>query len=163
MPEQSGDAPLTGDYELVAIPVRYLPHVAQLLADLQASERPAPALRTRPTPDTTTAPWPLDDLRQLIGERSDTGRTVVAVMDALAARPRTPMTVPELAAVTGIPRERIVGALAGLTRLLKAHFDFPRLGLPFHKVIRLADGRRKEACYILPEEHAVRWRQARRP
>ncbi|WP_432050161.1 hypothetical protein [Verrucosispora sp. NA02020] len=148
---------------LVAVPLAYVPHVARLLAELDAGQRSGPP-RTRidSPPGPPVADWTVEDLRRLSRGRSATHRTVAAVLDALAAAPDRLFTVRDLAQATGRPRKKIVGAMAGLTRLLKAHYDYAGRGLPFARV----DGRPeapRELCYTVDARRAACWREARSP
>ncbi|RKN50342.1 hypothetical protein D7223_00560 [Micromonospora endolithica] len=160
-------APATVDQDsdvvMVAVPVAYVAHVARLLAELDAEAKPRPVPRgpLRPKEQPPARPWPVEDLRRLSTGRSLTHRTVIQVLDALARRPGELLSSPELAAEAGTTRDKIVGAFAGLTRLLKAHYDFPALGLPFTRVAGGPEGRPPEMFYRLDEEQAMRWRQAR--
>ncbi|MDG4797853.1 hypothetical protein [Micromonospora sp. WMMD1082] len=149
---------------LVAVPLAYIPHVARLLADLDARQRvgPAPRRRAEPGPRPPTTDWTVEDLRRLSRGRSATHRTVTAVLDALAAEPERLFTVGDLAQVTGRPRKKIIGALAGLTRLLKAHYDYAGRGLPFARLAGRPEAPR-ELCYTMDPERAARWRKARPP
>ncbi|QOC91944.1 hypothetical protein [Micromonospora craniellae] len=148
---------------LVAVPLAYVPHVARLLAELDAGQRSSPPrARVEPTPGPPAADWTVEDLRRLSQGRSATHRTVAAVLDALAAAPDRMFTVQDLAQATGRPRKKIVGAMAGLTRLLKAHYDYAGRGLPFARV----DGRPeapRELCYTVDARRAACWREARSP
>ncbi|MEV6814256.1 hypothetical protein [Micromonospora sp. NPDC051296] len=147
---------------LVAVPLAYIPHVARLLADLDARQRVAPVPRRRSEPERRppTTDWTVEDLRRLSQGRSATHRTVAAVLDALAAEPERLFTVPDLAQATGRPRKKIIGAMAGLTRLLKAHYDYAGRGLPFARVAGRPEGPR-ELCYTVDARRAAHWREAR--
>ncbi|MFI7078425.1 hypothetical protein ACIBO1_14150 [Micromonospora sp. NPDC049903] len=148
---------------LVAVPLAYVSQVARLLAELDAGQRAGPPrARVEPPPGPPTADWTVEDLRRLSRGRSATHRTVAAVLDALAADPDRLFTVRDLAQATGRPRKKIVGAMAGLTRLLKAHYDYAGRGLPFARL----DGRPeapRELCYSVDARRAARWREARAP
>lgn len=164
MPERALPTFGTGeDVVLVAVPVAYVPHVARLLAELDGQARPrrVPRLRAAPKPEHQGTHWPVEDLRRLSKGRSATHRTVLAVLDTLAQHPGTLFGSDELAQAAGTTRGKIIGALAGLTRLLKAHYDFATLGLPFTRVVGRPDGDPKEIYYSIDEEQASRWRQAR--
>ncbi|MFI7491391.1 hypothetical protein ACIBXA_23690 [Micromonospora echinaurantiaca] len=151
------------DVVLVAVPVAYVPHVARLIAELDAQTRPRPVprLRSTPKPEHQGTPWPVEDLRRLSKGRSAAYRTVVAVLDTLAQHPGTLFGSDELARAAGTSRSKIIGGLAGLTRLLKAHYDYATLGLPFTRVVGRPDGDPKEIYYSIDEVQAIRWRQAR--
>ncbi|WP_018788036.1 hypothetical protein [Micromonospora sp. CNB394] len=151
------------DVVLVAVPVAYVPHVARLLAGLDAESKPRPAPRgpLRPRTEPQATPWPVEELRRLSNGRSLTHRTVVRVLDALARRPGELLSGQELAGAAGTTREKLVGAFAGLTRLLKAHYDFPSLGMPFTRVPGGPEGRPPEMYYRIDDEQARRWRRAR--
>ncbi|RIV37666.1 hypothetical protein D2L64_15610 [Micromonospora radicis] len=145
---------------LVAVPLAYVPQVARLLADLDARQRIPPVPRHRPAPERRVTDWTVDELRRLGQGRSATHRTVAVVLDALAAEPGRQFTVRELSQVTGRPRQKIIGAMAGLTRLLKAHHDYAGRGLPFERVAGRSEAPR-ELAYRLDAERAARWREAR--
>ncbi|MCZ7423235.1 hypothetical protein O7605_27390 [Verrucosispora sp. WMMA2121] len=149
---------------LVAVPLAYVPHVARLLADLDARQRVAPVPRRRvdPVSRPPESDWTVADLRRLSQGRSATHRTVAAVLDALASEPERLFTVGELAETTGRPRKKIVGAMAGLTRLLKAHYDYAGRGFPFDRVPGRPEAPR-ELCYTMDRARAARWREARLP
>ncbi|MFB9849904.1 hypothetical protein ACFFMR_05850 [Micromonospora andamanensis] len=146
---------------LVAVPLAYIPHVARLLADLDARQRvgPVPRRRADPAPGPAESDWTVEDLRRLSQGRSATHRTVCAVLDALAAEPERLFTVGELAEATGRPRKKIIGAMAGLTRLLKAHYDYAGRGFPFDRVPGRPEAPR-ELCYTMDRVRAARWREA---
>ncbi|WBB57534.1 hypothetical protein [Verrucosispora sp. WMMD573] len=147
---------------LVAVPLAYVPHVARLLADLDARHRvgPVPRRRADPMPRPAESDWTVEDLRRLSQGRSATHRTVAAVLDALAAEPERLFTVGDLAEATGRPRKKIIGAMAGLTRLLKAHYDYAGRGFPFDRVPGRPEAPR-ELCYTMDRVRAARWREAR--
>ncbi|MBQ1024842.1 hypothetical protein [Micromonospora sp. C95] len=147
---------------LVAVPLAYVPHVARLLADLDARQRmaPVPRRRVNPVSRPPESEWTVEDLRQLSQGPSATHRTVAAVLDALAAEPERLFTVGDLAEVTGRPRKKIIGAMAGLTRLLKAHYDYAGRGFPFDRVPGRPEAPR-ELCYTMDRVRAGRWREAR--
>ncbi|RUL92352.1 hypothetical protein [Verrucosispora sp. FIM060022] len=149
---------------LVAVPVAHLPHVARLLADLDARQRSAPLPRHRstPRPDAPTQGWTVDELRRLSRGTSATHRTVAALLDALSAEPGRGFTVEELSQRTGRPRQKIIGAMAGLTRLLKAHHDYAGRGLPFDRSPGRPEAPR-ELCYSVDRDRAADWREARLP
>ncbi|MEU0077657.1 hypothetical protein ABZY58_07070 [Micromonospora tulbaghiae] len=161
--EARSSAERDSDVVLVAVPVAYVPHVARLLAELDAESKPRPAPRgpLRPRAEPQAIPWPVGELRRLSNGRSLTHRTVVQVLDALARRPGELLSGQELAGAAGTTREKLVGAFAGLTRLLKAHYDFSSLGLPFTRVPGGPEGRPPEMYYRIDEEQARRWRRAR--
>ncbi|MBX7267144.1 hypothetical protein KIF24_14745 [Micromonospora sp. Llam7] len=146
---------------LVAVPLAYIPHVARLLADLDARRRvgQVPRRRVEPVPP-SPANWTVEALRRLSQGCSVTHRTVTAVLDALAAEPGRLFTVHDLAQATGRHRKKIVGALAGLTRLLKAHYDYAGRGLPFDRVAGRPEAPR-ELRYTIDAVRAARWREAR--
>lgn len=146
---------------LVAVPLAYMPHVARLLADLDARQRIAPVPRRRSAPVPATQGWTVDELRRLSQGGSATHRTVAAMLDALAAEPGRQFTVQELSQATGRPRPKIVGAMAGLTRLLKAHHDYAGRGLPFDRSPGRPEAPR-ELCYSVDQHRAADWRTARR-
>ncbi|MFV2100951.1 hypothetical protein [Micromonospora sp. LOL_024] len=146
---------------LVAVPLAYVPQVARLLADLDARQWVEPVPRRRaalraghPTP---AAQWGVEDLRRLSQGGRATYRTVTVV---LAAEPDRLFTVPDLAQATGRPRKKIVGAMAGLTRLLKAYYDYAGRGLPFVRVAGRPEAPR-ELCYTMDRTRSERWREAR--
>ncbi|MEV6694652.1 hypothetical protein AB0M35_24580 [Micromonospora sp. NPDC051196] len=147
---------------LVAVPLAYMPHVARLLADLDARQRTAPVPRGRSTsvPDAPASDWTVDELRRLSLGASATHRTVAAMLDALAAEPGRQFTVQELSQTTGRPRQKIIGAMAGLTRLLKAHHDYAGRGLPFDRTPGRPEAPR-ELCYSVDRHRAADWRTAR--
>lgn len=146
---------------LVAVPLAYMPYVARLLADLDARQRIAPVPRRRSAPVPATQGWTVDELRRLSLGGSATHRTVAAMLDALAAEPGRQFTVQELSQATGRPRQKIVGAMAGLTRLLKAHHDYAGRGLPFDRSPGRPEAPR-ELCYSVDQHRAADWRTARR-
>ncbi|TCC00682.1 hypothetical protein E0H26_01470 [Micromonospora zingiberis] len=147
---------------LLAVPLAYVPHVARLLADLDARQRitPVPRRRPRPVPDVPVRDWTVDELRRLSQGASATHRTVAAMLDALAAEPGRQFTVQELSQAIGRPRQKIIGAMAGLTRLLKAHHDYAGRGLPFDRVPGRPEAPR-ELCYRVDQHRADCWRRAR--
>lgn len=160
--EQS--SPHDPDVVLVAVPVAYVPHVARLLAELDAQQplRPVPRHRTRRPQQSPQGLWPVEELRRLSVGGSDTHHTIVAVLDALSARPDALFTLEELAAATGVPQAKVTGAFAGLSRLIRAHFDFDRYGLPFTKVTGVPGGQAKQVHYSVDQQQAGQWRLARR-
>ncbi|MFG2062192.1 hypothetical protein ACGFIK_12310 [Micromonospora sp. NPDC048871] len=148
---------------LVAVPVAYLPQVTRLLTDLEARRRHGSVSRRRPPagPEAPAEGWTVEDLRRFSLGRSATHRTVAAMLDALAAEPGRQFTVEELSRRTGLPRQKIVGAMAGLTRVLKIHHDYPRRGLPFDRVPGRPEAPR-ERCYRVDPDRAADWHAARR-
>ncbi|MFI6162962.1 hypothetical protein ACIA59_23805 [Micromonospora haikouensis] len=155
---------------LVAIPRAHLSRLAALLAELDAEivEPGRVASRTvaPPVPAAELSPplpqdWPVEDLRRFAAGRSASHRTIVAVLDVLATEPDRPFAMAELTQRTGLTRSKIVGALAGLTRLVKAHYDYARFGLPLTRIIEQPEGTPKVFSYTLSARQALRWRDAR--
>ncbi|SCL13969.1 IclR helix-turn-helix domain [Micromonospora nigra] len=160
------------DVLLVAVPTAYVPDVVRLLAELEAERRPVPAPessrppraaapRHGPRPQHRGGQWPVEQLRRFSRGRSSTHRTVIAVLDTLAADPGRAFTLTELAAATGMPREKLVGAFAGLTRLLKAHFEYERHGLPFARITGRPDGSPNDVSYLVTKKQAASWQRVR--
>lgn len=151
------------DVLLVAVPTAYVPDVVRLLAELESERRTVAAPRQRhgPKPQHRGSPWPVEQLRRFSRGRSSTHRTVIAVLDTLAASPGSAFTLTELVAATGMPREKLVGAFAGLTRLLKAHFEYERYGLPFARITGHPDGRPTDVSYLVTKKQAASWQRVR--
>ncbi|MFY1634473.1 hypothetical protein ACN27F_14540 [Solwaraspora sp. WMMB335] len=146
----------------LAVPAEYVDHIARLIEELDRSARPIakPQRRSR---SVARAPkeWPVEELRRFAQGRSRTHQTVFAILDLLATRPDETMAVGDLAAELGSPVDKVIGALGGLTRIVKAYHDYPKWGLPLQRVPRPEPGRSAVVSYRINAEQARRWRLVR--
>ncbi|WFE22116.1 hypothetical protein O7621_01705 [Solwaraspora sp. WMMD937] len=147
----------------LAVPAEYVSHIARLIEELDQRPRPIPkpARRARSTARAAKE-WPVEELRRFAQGRSRTHQTVFAILDLLAEHPGETMSVGDLAARLGSPVDKVIGALGGLTRIVKAYHDYPRWGLPLQRMARTGSGRSGAVGYQLPAEQARRWRLVRR-
>lgn len=155
------------DEELVslAIPAQYVEQVARLIARLEAEEKqrrtPAepehPGRGRRPATQLSGA-WTSTDLQRLIAGRGATHQTVFQILDVLAERPDEHLSTAQVCDAIGEPKDRIKGAMAGLTRVVKAHFAYDKLGLPLNREV-IPETR--QVFYWLTMDQAVRWQAAR--
>ena len=119
----------------LAVPVEYLGHIARLIEELERRPRPLPPppRRSRGGGGEQRTEWPLRELRRFAQGRSRTHQTVAAILDLLADRPGRWMPVGEIATALGSPVEKVIGALGGLTRVVKANHDYAAYGLPLQR------------------------------
>ncbi|WP_147252671.1 hypothetical protein [Micromonospora endolithica] len=146
----------------IAVPVEYVGHIARLIEDLDRVARPLPrpSQRTRGAA-VTGREWPVRELRRFAQGRSRTHQTVAAILDLLAVRPGQRLPVGDIAAELGMSVEKVIGALGGLTRIVKAYHDYPTYGLPLQRITDSAGGRSAVVSYALSAEQARRWRIVR--
>lgn len=146
----------------VMVPAEYVPHVARLIAELDSKRGAlAPPDRHSLAPKQHVADWPVEELRRLSAGRSRSLQTVLPVLDYLAEQPEVFHRVPDIVAALGLPPERITGAMAGLTRIVKAHHDFAAWGLPVHRRLTREPGSTQMVSYSMSTVQADRWRQVR--
>ncbi|BCJ69097.1 hypothetical protein [Polymorphospora rubra] len=160
----SGQAGLrSADLVHLAVPAEYVNHIVRLIEDLDQRNRPLPppAPRPRPAGPRHDREWPVEELRRFAQGRSRTHETVVAILDLLSDLPDQRLRVAEIAARLGSPADKIIGAMAGLTRIVKAYHDYPALGLPLRRVTQPAAGRSGSVSYTVTAEQARRWKAAR--
>ncbi|KXK62221.1 hypothetical protein E1091_00765 [Micromonospora fluostatini] len=152
------------DSELVhiAVPAAYVPHVAALLAELDGwggEARPAPR-QPRPRPPEAVE-WPTPELSRFARGRSKSHDTVLRMLDLLATRPGEWFSAEEVCAAIAVPRHRLGGALAGVSRMLRSHPAYRDLGLPLNRYVPSSlDGETGTFYWVSPEQ-ARRWRQVR--
>ncbi|WP_434741872.1 hypothetical protein [Micromonospora sp. SH-82] len=146
----------------IAVPAAYVQHVAALLAELDdwgVQARPVPR-QPRPRPP-EAADWPTAELRQFARGRSKSHGTVLRMLDLLSTRPGEWFSAEEVCATIGVPRHRLGGALAGVSRMLRAHPAFRDLGLPLNRYVPSSlDGETGTFYWISPEQ-ARRWQEIR--
>ncbi|WP_422772059.1 hypothetical protein ACN28C_02855 [Plantactinospora sp. WMMC1484] len=145
------------------MPAEYVEHIARLIKDLDRRARPLapPTRRDKPVVAPHGGEWPVDELRRFAQGRSRTHETVVAVLDLLSDRPGERLPVSEIAAELGSPVGKLIGALGGLTRIVKAYHDYQQWGLPVHRTCQSAPGRATVVYYGVSAEQARRWRLVR--
>jgi hypothetical protein len=151
-----------GDLVHLAVPAEYVEHIVRLIEDLDRQERPVPpARRPRPAEIRPGAEWPAEELCRFAQGRSRTHITVIAILDLLAERPGQRLLVSDIAHELGSPLDKIIGALGGLTRIVKAYHDYPKLGLPLRRVTVPVPGRPVGVYYSVTPELARRWKDVR--
>jgi hypothetical protein len=152
------------DLVQVAVPARYVEHVAALIAELDRQARPAPPVRDL-TANRVPEPggdWPLPDLVRLAQGRTNSHRTAFAMLDFLARHPDEFFLLSQVGEAIGVPRKALIGGLSGLTKVLKSQFDYGTYGLPMSRVMDRIEDRKEELHYGLTGTQAERWRAARR-
>lgn len=146
----------------LAVPAAYVDHIVALIEDLDRRARPLPTIRRhRPVGVVPDVEWPVEELSRFAQGRSRTHVTVIAILDLLSAHPGQRFLVSDLATALGSPPDKIIGALGGLTRIVKAYHDYPRLGLPLRRVSEPVPGRPAIVRYSVDAEQAQRWRAVR--
>lgn len=147
----------------LAVPAEYVDHIARLIEELDQRPRPIPkpARRNRSAATREPKEWPIEELRRFAQGRSRTHQTVFAILDLLSGSPGETMAVGDLAAQLGSPVDKVIGALGGLTRIVKAYHDYPKWGLPLQRIARTEPGRSGAVAYRLTAEQARRWRLVR--
>lgn len=105
----------------------------------------------------------MEELRRFAQGCSRTHETVAAILDLLSGMPDQRLPVGEIAARLGSPVDKVIGALAGLTRIVKAYHDYPLLGLPLQRVTQSVPGRSATVSYSVTAEQARRWQAVRPP
>jgi len=147
----------------VAVPPRFLDHVARLLVQLEADDKSS---RLPPSPRPAHPPelagdWPISELERLIRMDAKSRSTILLVLDLLARHPEKQMTANAICDATALPIHLLKGALAGLRRLARAHFEYEKLGLPLNRHrARLPNGE-PETVYWLTGHQARQWVLAR--
>jgi hypothetical protein len=160
---RSGEALRRGD-DLVhlAVPAEYVDHIVRLIEDLDRRARPIPPVRRPRAVDVSAgAEWPVEELRRFAEGRSRTHVTVLAILDLLSDRPGQQLPVSDIAAALGSPIDKIIGALGGLTRIVKTYHDFPALGLPLRRVTQPVPGHSATVYYSVTADQARRWKDVR--
>ena len=146
----------------LAVPAEYVDHIVRLIEDLDRQQRPVrPARRPRPTDVHAAREWPVEELRRFAQGRSRTHLTVLAILDLLSDRPGQPFAVSDIATALGFPVDKIIGALGGLTRVVKTYHDYPTLGLPLRRVTQPVPGRSAGVYYSVTPGQARRWKEVR--
>lgn len=87
-----------------------------------------------------------------------THETVFQILDMLAERPDEHLSTAQICDAIGETKDKIKGAMAGLTRVVKAHFAYDQMGLPLNREV-IPETR--EVLYWLTGYQARRWRAAR--
>jgi hypothetical protein len=146
----------------IAVPAAYVQHVAALLAELEgwgAEVRPAPR-QPRPRPPATVE-WPTAELRRFARGRSKSHGTMLRMLDLLCTRPGEWFSAEEVCAAIKVPRHRLGGALAGVSRMLRSHPTYRDLGLPLNRHVPSSlDGETGTFYWVSPEQ-ARRWQEVR--
>ncbi|MFC7547264.1 hypothetical protein [Plantactinospora sp. GCM10030261] len=148
----------------LAVPAEYVDHIARLIEDLDRRPRPIP----RPAPRSQTArarhgrEWPVAELRRFANGRSRTHRTVTAILDLLSERPGHRLPVGDIAAELGSSVDKVIGAMGGLTRIVKSHHDYATYGLPLQRTSGTRPDRSAAVYYSVTPEQARRWLRVRR-
>jgi len=147
----------------LAVPYRYLGHVSALLAELENEDKQSrrPARPAKIYPPELGGDWPQAELRRFAGGRTKSHATIVRVLDLLAEQPGERMSAVSICEATGMPMNALKGAFAGLTRLVKAHFDYSELRLPVNRHTRPSSDGEGETVYWLTGKQARQWRLAR--
>lgn len=105
--------------------------------------------------------WPAEDLRRFAQTPSATSISIGKVLDVLAAAPGEYLSTTQLEDKTGVPRQNLRGAFSGLTRHVKAHYGARGWMLTYVWGPDLGPSYPAESHYILSEEQAARWIEAR--
>ncbi|MEV0326384.1 hypothetical protein AB0H63_08005 [Micromonospora echinospora] len=148
----------------IAVPVAYVRHVAALLAELDrqgGDVRPPARPPARPAPPDLAGRWSVAELRRFATGRSKSHDTVLKVLDLLAARPDEWLSAETICAEVDVSRHRFGGALAGMTRMLRAHPTFRELGMPLNRYVTGSLDDRAGTFYWMTAEQARQWQQAR--
>ena len=148
----------------IAVPAAYVDHIARLIAELDSKRRPLPPPERRPAPPKhpTTGDWPVEELQRFAQGRSRTHQTIIAVLDLLAERPDQAHLVSDIAMALRVPMDKLVGALGGLTRIVKAYHDYQVYGLPLRRTVGRSPGAETQVSLSMGVEQARRWKVARR-
>lgn len=159
----------------VHVPRRHLTAVYGFLAGLDSQPPPADV----DSPETAAADvdgvagldgddvesgevfWSVEDLRRFAETPTTTSATIGKVLDVLEKAPQTYFSTSQLEQETGVPRSNLKGALAALTRHLKAHYEARGWMFQYEWGPRLGAGHPAEGHYTISAEQAVRWREAR--
>ncbi|SCL40339.1 hypothetical protein GA0074692_5745 [Micromonospora pallida] len=148
----------------IAVPVAYVRHVAALLAELDrkgGDVRPPARPPARPAPPDLAGQWSVTELRRFAAGRSKSHSTVLKVLDLLAAHPGEWLSAEAICVEVGVSRHRFGGALAGMTRMLRAHSTFRELGMPMNRYVSGSLDDRAGTFYWLTPEQAHQWQSAR--
>ncbi|BCL14235.1 hypothetical protein [Micromonospora sagamiensis] len=148
----------------IAVPVAYVRHVAALLAELDrqgGDVRPPARPPARPAPPELAGQWSVADLRRFATGRSKSHDTVLKVLDLLAVRPGEWFSAEAICVEVGVSRHRFGGALAGMTRMLRAHPTFRELGPPMNRYVTGSLDDRAGTFYWMTSEQAGQWKLAR--
>jgi hypothetical protein len=101
------------------------------------------------------------ELRRFATGRSKSHGTVLKVLDLLAGRPGEWLSAEAICVEVGVSRHRFGGALAGMTRMLRAHPTFCELGMPMNRYVTGSLDDRAGTFYWLTPEQARQWQLAR--
>ena len=131
------------------------PSVAAIDGEDPVADESQPALNS--------GDWTADDLMLLMRDPRPSARRIHTILDVLANRPDTELSVTELAAASGLTHGELRGAFSGLPRICRSlrngvHLRPPivsRIGPSSH------EGQRQEMYYCVTASLAERWRQAR--
>ena len=144
------------DLVQLAVPRMYVAQVAQFIAELERGERPIEPVAAPEPDETPGGDWPEDLLERFAAGTTATHQTMLAVLDELSTRPGELVAAADLAAALGITGQKLAGALAGLTRLLRAHYQYQIHGLPMTRIVRYGH-HSTELLYSVSAVQAQKW------
>jgi hypothetical protein len=87
---------------------------------------------------------------------------MIAVLDLLAERPDRAHLVGDIAMTLRVPMDKVVGALGGLIRIVKAYHYYQAYGLPLCRTVGRSPGTETQVSLSMSVEQARRWKMARR-
>ena len=129
--------------------------VAAVDTEDPTSDEPRPALNS--------GDWRADDLVLLMHDPRPSAQRIGRILDVLAHRPDTELSMTELAAASGLTHGELRGAFSGLPRICRSL----RNGVPLRPPIvsRIGpsshEGQQQEMYYCITASVAEHWRQAR--
>ncbi|GAB3286956.1 hypothetical protein [Kineosporia babensis] len=144
----------------VHVPRRYLSAVYGLIAKLDSAPTDGAQAEAEDT-EAEEVTWPVEDLRRFAETPTATSVTIGKVLDVLAAKPGEYFSTTQLEQLTGVPRPNLKGAFSALTRHINKHYDGRGWMLTFWWGPQLGAGYPAEAHYVLSDEQATRWLEAR--
>jgi len=143
----------------VHVPRRHLSAVYGFIASLDSAAVPSSVDNDETEPVEVT--WPVEDLRRFAETPTATSVTIGKVLDVLAASPGEYFSTSQLEDQTGVPRQNLKGAFSALTRHVNAHYQARDWMLTCSWGPDLGANYPAESHYILSEQQATRWIEAR--
>jgi hypothetical protein len=150
------------DLVQLAVPRAYVAQVAEFVTELERGDRriERPMLAAAGPAQVPAGDWPDDLLERFAAGSTATHKTMIAVLDELSTRPAELVSAADLAAALGISTQKLAGTLAGLTRLLSAHYPYQRHGRPMTRIVRRGDHNR-EILFTVSPDQAQNWTRVR--
>jgi hypothetical protein len=150
-----------GDLIMIPVPRKHLMAVYGFLAQLDRGDQTEEDSVEDDAEEDVPFVWSVEDLRRFAETPTATSDTIGKVLDVLAAVPGEYLPTSDLEEKTGVPRNKLKGAFSALTRHINTHYDGQGWMLMWEWGSALGAGHLAETHYMLNDEQAARWKEAR--